>query len=98
MNSPDLELSAICESATIFDIETGYVYPYPDLYIEPFKPDSFIKLEPVTHTYLVYWPCGLAAYIVAKLASHQLRPAFIEAAHATAKQLKPFSPFKKTAR
>lgn len=98
MNPTDLELSAICESATIFDIEEGYVYPYPDLYIEPFKPDTFIKLEPVTHSYLVYWPCGLAAYIVTPLASHQLRPAFIEAAHATAKLLKPFSPLKRRAR
>jgi hypothetical protein len=93
MSSENQKLSAICEAATVIDLEYGHHLPYRELYVEP-PVAGTIKIDSITHTYLVYWPGGLAAYIVATLASEHLQPSFIEAAHASAKLLKPFSPLK----
>lgn len=98
MSSPTPKLSEICETAMIVDLENGRHLPYRELYVEPPSIPGLIDIDSLTHTYLVYWPGGLAAYIVARIAPKRLQPSFIEAARATAKLLKPFSPLKSRGR
>lgn len=97
MHPTHSNLSEICKTATIILLEDKEIMEYDVTYFEVEPPDlmGFFPTDSVVHTYLIYWPGGLVAYLVSKLAINHLQPSYIEAAHATAKQLKPFSPFKK---
>lgn len=98
MNSTYDNLSEICESAVIIELEEKILWDYSVIDVDRPGICGDVPIDAATHTYLIYWPGGLAAYLVSKLALNHLQPSFIEAAHATAKQLKPFSPLKRRMR
>lgn len=87
MNQTYYPLSEICRSAIIMNLETQEVWTYPSIDYQPVV--GFGPGNPPTHSYLVYWPGGLFAYVVCKYTLEQLSPNYIESAHASAKLLKP---------
>lgn len=93
MSTSITELSEICRTATIVDLDAGVVWSYDELGIPDADSIRKASLTAKTHTYLIYWPGGLATYFVERLSLNDFLPSHIEAAHRAAKQLKPFTPF-----
>jgi len=91
-------LSEICQSAVVIDLESGEIWDYPMISVEPPNACGLVSMDTITHTFFLYWPGGLATYLVSQLGLNHLQPSFIEAAHASAKQMKPFSPIKRRLR
>lgn len=87
-------LSEICKNVRVISFETGDILKYDPFNFNIEKPGLMgeYKIDSVVHTYILYWPGGLVTYVVSKLDLQHLQPNFIEAAHASAKHLKPFCP------
>lgn len=93
MNSANSQLSEICRTAFVIDLDDESVWRYADLDIQKTEFNRVGSLSATSRAYLIYWPGGLATYLVERLDICHIQPSHIEAAHRAAKQLKAFTPF-----
>ena len=90
------ELSDVCKTAILIDTGSWESWTYSEIKVEAppyFWKDDLPAAEKLRR-YIIHWPGGLCAYLTLKLDPKYIQPAFIEAAHLTAKQLKPLFPRK----
>lgn len=88
------ELSDVCKTAVLIDTGTWESWKYSEIKVieKPFRwPYKFPEAEKLRR-YIIHWPGGICAYMTLKLDPICIQPEFIEAAHLTAKHLRPLFP------
>jgi len=99
---PVTQLSSICQTARIFEIDTDFpvIHQYAELEIEVETPGAYkLPHYSVPQTYIVYFPGGLTTQLVSQKAPWQIQPREIEALYERATHLKPISdPFRTSGR